>query len=126
MTAENLAVKDRFLGAVFAGDFAALLDLIHPDFAMRQVDALPYGGLYEGPEGFVSFIQKFLAMLDIEQLEATETFVSETGGIVMELAVRTTLKQTGARMDTTMLEKWEFADGKVIRISPHYFDPTFR
>lgn len=126
MPADNLAIQKCFLAAFAAGDMVTVASLLHADFSITEPPSLPYAGVYHGPDGFADFAGRFVGMLDIAALEGTGTYVSDSGSIVGEIVIQATHKETGAKIDTTILEKWDFADGKVIRITPHYFDPAFR
>jgi uncharacterized protein len=118
----NLAVQARFAAAVMAGDVATLKELSHPEMVLTQGQGTPYAGTYLGASGFLEFLGKFAAALDLESIDTTRIFQSETGALVCEFDLKSTLKASGARYDTTLMELWEFKDGKVITIRPHYFD----
>jgi len=124
MPSKNVATTERFVAAVFAGDHAVLRELLHPDFELHQAAGLEYAGLYRGADGFLAFLQKFAATYEIELLERTHSYVSDDNPdlLVFEFAFRGTLKSSGRKFDTTMLERWTFQDGKVIRVVPHYFE----
>jgi ketosteroid isomerase-like protein len=115
---------NRFLEAVFAGDYERLPQYLHPDFELLHSTTVPYAGVYKGSEGFLRFIHLFMDSFDPLDLQTGETFAAPSGALVVEIALAGNLKSSGRRVETTMLEKWEFEDGKVRRIKPHYFDPN--
>jgi uncharacterized protein len=120
----NLAVQERFIAAVFAGDTATLTALCAPDFVLEQGPAMPYAGTYRGAEGFLRFLDIFAETLDIERLEPVRTYGAENPDwLVSEFVIESRVKASGARYDTTLLERWQFRDGKVASIRPHYFAP---
>lgn len=123
----NPDVQQRFVAAVFAGDAATLTELCHADFVLEQGAAMPYAGTYRGAEGFLAFLGKFAETLDIEKLEPVRTYAcSDPDWLVSEFDLVATVKATGQRYATTLLERWQFSGGKVITILPHYFAPPMR
>lgn len=119
---DNLEIADRLQASVFAGDHEAVRAIIHPDFELRQAKRIPYCEEYKGYDGFMRFLANFMGYYDIAALERTGTYFADDGTIVVEFHMVATARSTGAKVDTTMLEKWEFKDGKVIGVTPHYFD----
>ncbi len=125
MSADNLAIQQRVLAAFATGDEATINLLVHPDFILEGPKSLPYGGTYHGPAGFLAFRAKFLETLDIEALTSGENFVSASGSIVGEIFLSVKLKSTGQHLSSSILEKWQFSDGKATRLTAHYFTPFF-
>jgi ketosteroid isomerase-like protein len=96
---------------------------LHPEFVLRQDRALPYGGEYRGGDGFLEFLKKFMAAFDVQSLENTRTFVGENpDAVVLEFSFRGKVKATGKDFATTLLELWEFKDGKIRGVTPHWFE----
>lgn len=124
MANPNLAIADQFVAAVFAGDQATLRTLIDDNFLLKQDKNLPYGGEYRGADGFFTFLEAFGQAYEIEALEKTGTFVSndDPNIIVFEFSFRGKLAESGIAFNTTMLEPWTFRNGKVIAITPHWFE----
>lgn len=124
MSADNQAVMQQFLDAVLGGKPELLDPLIHADFELLHASTVPYAGVYQGAEGFLRFLGIFMGTFDDLTLETGETFAAPSGALICEIVLTGTYKCSGKRVRTSMLEKWEFADGKVLRIKPHYFDPN--
>lgn len=124
MPSDNIAVMNRFIKAVFAGDHEVLTGLLHSDFELLHSTTVPYAGKYRGAEGFLRFLEIFMNSFDPLDLDTGETYVAPSGALVVEIMLNGTLKTSGKRVETSMLEKWEFEDGLVRRIKPHYFDPN--
>jgi hypothetical protein len=57
-------------------------------------------------------------------MEQGETYASPSGTLVVEILLKGDRKSDGGRVETSMLEKWEFEDGRIRRVKPHYFDPN--
>jgi hypothetical protein len=119
---DNLALADKLQASVFAGEHDAVRAIIHPDFELHQARRIPYAGEYKGYDGFMRFLANFMGWYDIHTLERTGTFFADNGDVVVEFHLVATARSTGEKVDTTMLEKWEFKDGQVIGVKPHYFD----
>ena len=120
----NLDVQQRFVAAVFEGDAVTLTALCHTDFALEQGAAMPYAGTYRGAEGFLAFLGVFGETYDIEKLEPVRTYTcSDPDWLVSEFELVAVVKASGQRYETTLLERWQFSEGKVLNIKPHYFDP---
>ncbi len=119
---DNLGIADKLQASVFAGDNDAVRAIIHPDFELRQAKRIPYAEEYRGFDGFMRFLANFMGYYDIQALDRIGTYFADDGAIVVEFHLIATNRSTGEKVDTTMLEKWEFADGKVFRVTPHYFD----
>lgn len=121
----NLAVQARFAAAVMAGDVATLEELSHPEMVLTQGAGTAYAGTYHGSAGFLEVLGKFAAALDLESIDTIRVFqCDDPGALVCEFDLKSKLKGSDTRYDTTLMELWEFKDGKVIRIKPHYFDKT--
>lgn len=120
----NPDIQQRFVAAVFAGDSATLTSLCHADFVLEQGAAMPYAGTYRGAEGFLAFLSVFGGTYDIEKLEPVRTYAcSDPDWLVSEFELVAMVKATGQRYETSLLERWQFSEGKVLNIKPHYFDP---
>jgi ketosteroid isomerase-like protein len=124
MPHDNIAIKDRFVAAVFAGDTATLRELVDPAFQVHQPPGLAYAGSYAGADGFMRFIEKFMATFEVEALNNTDTFRStDPDRVVLEFQFKGKVKATGEAFDRKLLECWEFRDGKVLRITVYWFAP---
>jgi ketosteroid isomerase-like protein len=122
MPNNNIAIKDRFVAAVFSGDTATMRSLLDPSFEVHQPPGLAYAGSYPGADGFLSFLEKFMATYEIEVLNTTDTFVSDNPDrIVLEFKFVGKMKSTGASFDTTLLECWEFRESKILRITVYWY-----
>ncbi len=119
----NLAVLERFVGAVFAGDGETLKSLCHPDFLLHEGSGLSFAGTYEGGEGFFQFLELFGATLDIERLETLRLYQAEDPDFVIaQMELRATTRDSGKLFESSLLELWQVRDGKVIEIKPHYYN----
>jgi ketosteroid isomerase-like protein len=119
----NLQVQQRFVAAVFAGDADTIRSLCAPDFELHEGSGLPFAGTYRGAEGFLEFLRLFNDTFDIEQLVPVRTYTTDDPDwLIGELTLRATLRASGKRFDSSLLEMWRFRNGKVVNIKPHYFN----
>ena len=120
----NPDIQQRFVAAVFAGDAATLTALCHANFVLHQGGAMPYAGTYRGAEGFLQFLGIFAETLEVEKLETVRIYsCDDPDWLVSEFDVVATVKATGQRYETTLLERWQFSGGKVVSVKPHYYEP---
>lgn len=119
----NLAVIERFVAAVFAGDGDTIRSLCHPEFLLHEGSGLDFAGTYPGGDGFLGFLEVFGATLDIERLETLRIYQAEDlDYVIAEMELRATVRETGQIFESSLLERWHFRDGKVVEIKPHYFN----
>ncbi|MDE8650990.1 nuclear transport factor 2 family protein [Novosphingobium album (ex Liu et al. 2023)] len=119
----NLAVLERFTGAVMAGDGETVKALCAPGFALHEGSGLSFAGTYGGGEGFMAFFAIFVDALAIERLETVRIYQTDDPDfIVAEMELRATVRETGKPFESSLLERWRFQDGKVAEIKPHYFN----
>jgi ketosteroid isomerase-like protein len=121
---KNIEIMNTFVGAVFAGENDKLPQYLHPDFELLHSTTVPYTGTYKGAQGFLTFLEKFMGSYDNLEMEQGDTYASPNGTLVVEINLKGNRKSDGKRVETSMLEKWEFEDGKIRRVKPHYFDPN--
>lgn len=123
MTNPNIAVKNRFMAAVFSGDAETLKSLLDPDYELHEPPGLPYAGVYRGVEGFFAFYEQFAAAFEVESAEMLGDYLGDDPDLmVLESRFRGVLKATGERFDTSVLEKWTFRDGKLLKVVVHWFE----
>lgn len=123
MANANLDVMQRFVAAALGGDGATLKVLCADGMVLEQGSGMPYAGVYRGGEGFLEFLGIFGETFDISQLDLVRTYQAEDPDwLVSEFVMRARVKATGKPYATTLVETWNFRDGKVAAIKPHYFN----
>jgi ketosteroid isomerase-like protein len=119
----NLAIQEQFVTAVFAGDADTIKALCAPEFELHEGSGLPFAGTYRGAEGFLEFLGVFNDTFDIEHLTPVRTYTTgDPDWLVGELNLRATLRASGKLFETSLMEMWQFKNGKVVAIKPHYFN----
>lgn len=119
----SLAVMQRFVAAVLSGDLDTVRQLASPDMELHQGNGLPYAGVYRGAEGFIEFLGVFGETYEIERLEPVRNFPGEDPEwVASELVFAGTLRASGKRFESSLVEVWHIREGKVLSIRPHYFN----
>ena len=119
----NLAVQQQFVAAVFAGDADTIMALAAPDFTLHEGSGMPFAGVYEGGEGFLAFLGIFADTFEIEKLEPVRSYASDDPDrMAFEFDFCATVKATGEAFESSIIETWQFRDGKVESIRAHYFN----
>jgi len=120
----NNEVKTRFVDALFANDWKAMAPLVHPDFELREPDALPYGGVYKGLDGFKRCWE--LIPQTGHKTEYLNTlrcyFTEDPDSLIVELEARGTNTKTDKKFAGKVMEQFEFRDGKILAISLFWFN----
>ena len=126
MTPEHEAIYDvkaRFVDALFAGDWDTMATLVHPDFELREPAALPYGGIYQGIEGFKQCWEAIQRAHQTTHLDTLAAYLAaEPDRIVVELDWRGTVHATGEHAASKVMEQFEFRDGKITVIALYWFN----
>jgi uncharacterized protein len=119
----NLLVMQRFVAAVLGGDLDTVRSLAAPEMELLQGSSLPYAGTYKGAEGFIEFLGVFGETWEIERLEPVRSFVGEDAEwVASELVFAGTVRASGKRFESSLVEVWHIREGKVLSIKPHYFN----
>jgi ketosteroid isomerase-like protein len=119
----NLAIRQRFTAAVFAGDADTLRALAAPDFVLLEGSGLPFAGTFHGADGFLEFLGLFADAFEIEVLAPVRSFHSDDPNVIAwEFELRATVRATGERFESSLIEVWTFRGGKVVSVKPHYFN----
>ena len=124
----NEGVKTRFVEGLFRGDWDLLETLAHPDFELREPDALAYGGVWKGIDGFKKCWELIpQAGLKTEHLDTLRCFFTEDpDSIVVELETRGTVVSTGEAFSSKVMEQFDFKDGLISAIVLYWFNiPRF-
>jgi ketosteroid isomerase-like protein len=108
--------------AFAAGDVDTVLAMIDPSITVWQTDELPWGGSYEGIEGFMEFFGKLLGTIT-SSVEPAQIF--EAGEHVVQVGrTRGTVNATGAAFDVAEVHVWELRDGKAVSLRSYIDTPA--
>ncbi len=118
----NADVLRRFLDKIQAGDYAGALAETHPDIVLDEPPALPQGGIFTGRDapGRVKQI-----ILGLWEQERGGLQLWDSGEVVfMGRDITWTCRATGKAAFCPVLEKFEFRDGMIARITVYVKDET--
>ena len=122
MPRPNLEIVADLYSALARPDLPRIAELVSPNLVIRQAEALPWGGEYEGLAGFRAFTQRLLAAISprvtiAEYVEAGDHVVTldRTAGHVLA---------TGAPFDVRLAHVWTLAGGLVTRFEPYIDTPA--
>lgn len=109
----DVEVVQAIYEAMAAKDLERLVELISPEIVVDQDPALPWGGHYEGHDGFGRFA--LLLTGTIDSAVASEA-VFEAGGEVFQMGrTRGTVIATGASFDVPEVHRWRIEDGRAVK-----------
>jgi ketosteroid isomerase-like protein len=103
----------------FKKDKEAASKLLAPDMVLREAEGLPYGGVYNGIDGFEAMTHK---LHDLFEMQFTAEY-RDAGDVVLDDARLTmTSRKTGNVLQTRVIELWAVQDGLVKSIDVFYHD----
>lgn len=121
MSNSNKDIVLAFLDASVRGDEQAMRDLLHPDVRIIEAASLPYGGVAEGPDGFLDLIKRVFKTW--EDTEVSVQQVLGDGDRVVLLAEMTgRSRTTGEAFQMPIAEIWLLENGRIKEVQPYYFD----
>ncbi len=121
MSEANKAIVKNFLAASVRGDKEAMIALLHADVRVIEAESLPYGGISEGPEGFIDLISRVFKTWDNTSVRIDQMLCE--GDKVVSLAHMTGQgKQGGRKFNMPIAEVWLIDSGKIKEVRPYYFD----
>jgi uncharacterized protein len=109
----DIEVVQAVYAAMAARDFDALFRLLDPEIVVTQDPRLPWGGRFEGHEGFATF---GLALTGAITSAVTTEAIYEADGDVIQVG-RTigTVVATGVPFDIAEVHRWTLRDGRPVR-----------
>ena len=109
----DIEVVQAVYAAMAARDFDALFTLIDPEIVITQDPRLPWGGRFEGHDGFAAF---GIALTGAITSAVTIEAIYEADGDVIQVG-RTigTVVATGAPFDIAEVHRWTLRDGRPVR-----------
>jgi ketosteroid isomerase-like protein len=120
----NHAVVKAYFDLLFKQhDLVAVEKLIAKDAVYTQAAGLPYGGRYVGFEEWKQMFAKVSALVDID-IEGSPVILANMAGsrIMVQFNAKFHAKKTQREITMPIAEQFDLADGKVVAITPFYFD----
>jgi ketosteroid isomerase-like protein len=107
--------------AFAARDFAAVMSLISPEITLLQTELLPWGGRFEGIDGYRHFAELLLGHVD--SVVTPEEYVDAGDHVVAIARTRGHVRANGQPFDLRAVHVWGVRDGKVVSFEPHIDTP---
>ena len=109
-------VVRRIYEGLAARDFVALFEMISADIVITQDERLPWGGRFEGHDGYAQFGARLLENIDsavtIEAIFAADDDVIQCG------RTKGTVRATGVAFDIAEVHRWTVRDG--LAVAAHF------
>src|SRR5262245_49756711 len=106
-TQASIEVVQRLYDAAVGGDMDTVLDSLTEDFVLEEPQFLPYGGVYEGRQGFAELIQKALTQLDVQKM-SIDRFVADGEWVIGIIR----MPLVGSGEEILLAEESKVRDGK--------------
>jgi len=119
--ADAQQIVERFMAAARSGDVASLTAMLAADFRLVEPPSLPYGGEYQGPDGFLQFLAALSA--EVQMLPAEDEYVAADDKVWRRSVFRARSKRNEAVIEQPFAELFTVGpDGLIVRIEPFYWD----
>jgi ketosteroid isomerase-like protein len=109
----DVQVVSEIYAAMAAIDITRLLELIDPSCVLTQDDRLPWGGRFEGHDGFGQFAMALTGT--IASAVTTDAMFGADGDVIQVGRTKGTVVATGARFDVAEVHRWTILDGRAVR-----------
>lgn len=117
----NVEVIAALYRAFAARDFPTVLSLISPEITLRQTELLPWGGRFEGIEGYRRFAELLLGHVD--SVVTPEEYVDAGDRVVAIARTRGHVRASGQPFDLRAVHVWGVRDGKAVSFEPYIDTP---
>jgi ketosteroid isomerase-like protein len=103
----------NLIAAVGERDLARVQSLIDPAFVIHYDASLPFGGRYEGMQGFFTVLTELGSIADLktEPVNYMESADGENYTLIIDLSATT---PSGRAITTQVSEVWTVRDGKAV------------
>jgi hypothetical protein len=121
---DNLIIAGNYFDCLFKkGDFESLKKLIDTGAVYNQAAGLPYGGKYNGFGEWATMFTKVDKYFNL-QLINEPIYFSNPGEkkVIANFTIKFTCKKNKKELLMQISELLEFKDGKIITVTPFYFD----
>ena len=112
----------QFYDHITGGRPEQVLETLHPEVHVSESADLPFGGEYDGYQGFTELSERLAALyepalIDLQIFDAGEVAVARLTG-------RFTAKATGRSCETEVVELFQVRDGLISQIDIYYQRPA--
>ena len=115
-----IAIYDRLVIALRGDDDAFTRSFFHPDFTVQEDFGLPYGGTFDGADGFIALRHKVRSYWALEIVSKCVAPEGDRMVIVLKLTGHADGPLAG--METLVCVVWTFRGDKAAEAKVLYFD----
>ena len=98
--------------AMAAKDLGAIFERLDPSIVVTQDERLPWGGRWEGHDGFATFGLTLAG--EIQSAVAIDAVFEADGWVVQTGRTRGTTVRSGVAFDIPEVHRWRLVDGKAV------------
>ena len=113
MSQENVQIIKQMYEDAANQEMQKALNALDEDLVVYEQESLPYGGRYEGHDGFQKLFQNLAAHWDDFNF-APQEFMDAGETVVAVVQLTGKAKKTGSALDMTMYELWKMRGGKAV------------
>jgi ketosteroid isomerase-like protein len=107
----DVVVVRAYYDALQARDFETLFSLLDPECVITQDPAVPWGGRYEGTDGFLEFGATLVSHID-SQVEMGALFAAD-GEVYQYGRTKGTVNESGTAFDIPEVHRFTVRGGKL-------------
>jgi uncharacterized protein len=111
--AADVATVREIYDAMAARDLERLAGLVDDSLVLTQDPALPWGGRFEGQDGFATFAIALVGA--ITSAVTVDAIFAADGDVVQMGRTKGTVNASGAEFDIAEVHRWTLRDGKAVR-----------
>ena len=115
-----IGIYNQLVIALRGDDDEAAHAFFHPDFQVHEDPGMPYGGTFQGADGFIALRRKVRTYWQLEIL--SKCVAPEGDRLVIVLRLTGQPEGPVASMETLVTVVWTFRDGKATEAKVLYFD----
>ena len=124
MPESNLATIKGFVNAVANQDEDGQFSRMAPDAIITEPEALPYGGIWRGPEGWQQLSAQIFGTWEMSRNAGQLRIIGgeDDEYFALSMTLSGISRKTGKPFEMSLMELWHVVDGQIRSITPHYFD----
>lgn len=111
MSQANVQAIQNLYAKAEQGDMQAALQMLDPDIVVHEQESLPYGGTYNGYEGYQQLFTNLMGVWDDFKFNPQQ-FIDGGDYVIAIIQLQGRAKSTGKSLDMRMLELWQMRDGR--------------
>lgn len=121
MSQDNVRIVQGVYEAGMRGDLPTMLEHVAPDFVAYESDALPFGGVYRGPEGLMQLLQRVSGLFHMNI--HVDEFVDSGDRVIAFIRGQFVPRDGGAPIPVDIAECWTLRHHKLVELRPYYWNP---